>query len=72
MLIVIGKDLINPDQITHITEGVLDPVHGKTGGAKTINIYMSNRMCLWYVAGKEGYAAACVLRDKMLDGLFVA
>ncbi len=66
MLVQIGKEFINPDQITHMTQNVLDPEEGKTGGRKAINIHLSSRRCLYYIAGQEGYAAACVLRDRML------
>ena len=69
MLVVIGNDLINPQQITHITEERLSyEAAGKreSAGAKIINIHMSSGKCLSFTAGGDGYAAACALRDKML------
>ena len=70
MLVVIGKECVNPSQITHFTDCVLEPEEGKTGGRKVINIHLSSRICLSYVAGEDGYAAADALRTNMLAHLY--
>lgn len=69
MLKVIGHDLINPHQIATIQQ--FDRA-GESKNPKRIIISMSNGDNLLYVAGEDGYAAACKLRDEMLDGLYVA
>jgi len=69
MLVVIGKDLINPHQIATVYEGRLPEDHGSK---KYIRFDMSNDKSYSYTAGKEGYSDACALRDKMLKDFVVS
>lgn len=62
MLVKIGPNFINADQITHINDSKLPGDRGR----KVINIHMSSRVCLYYIAGEEGYAAALDLRGKLV------
>lgn len=82
MLVVIGDNLINPEQIVSIqnvcthnlsikdlcVEGEI--LHETPKIPKRVVIAMSNGDYFTYDAGKEGYAAACKLRDDMLDHLY--
>ena len=68
MLVVIGKNLINPQQIVTIQDQIV-PKGSKS--PKRIVISLSNGDYFTYDAGGEGYAAACKLRDKMLKGAYM-
>lgn len=63
MLVVIGKDLINPDQIVSMKESRLPE---DMGNKKRIVISTSNGRHFIYDAGEDGYASARALRDIML------
>ncbi len=62
--------MINPQQITHMTEQRMSREASgdrESIGAKIINFHLTSGKCLSFTAGGDGYAAACKLKEDMLD-----